>query len=152
MTASRAVLGPLLVIAHTACAPGPPAPAPLDTRQEACVACRMAVSEARFAGQVVAAGEVPRFFDDVGCLAGFVRAGKAPRGALAYVTDHRTRAWVRADRAVFTRVPALATPMGSHVVAHADAASRDEDERARGGTSVPPEELFGPGGPPGSAR
>ena len=152
MTASRAVLAVIVVLAHAACTSGPPEPAPLDTRQEACAACRMAVSEARFAGQVVAAGEVPRFFDDLGCLAGYVRAGKPPRGAVAYVADHRTRAWVRADRAVFTRVAALATPMGSHVLAHADAASREEDEGARGGTPVPLEELFGPGGPPGRAR
>jgi copper chaperone NosL len=152
MTAPTTVRAALVLLAHAACASGPPEPAPLDTRQEACAHCRMAVSEARFAAQVVAAGEVPRFFDDLGCLAAFVRAGKSPRGAVAYVADHRTRVWVGADRAVFTRVPALATPMGSHVVAHADAASRDEDERARGGTPVPLEELFGPGGPPGSAR
>ena len=34
--------------------------------------------------------------------------------------------------AVFTQVPGLETPMGSHLVAHADAASRDGDPAARG--------------------
>jgi copper chaperone NosL len=108
----------------------------------------MAVSEARFAAQVVAPGEVPRFFDDIGCLGAFVRDGRASRGATAFVADHATRAWVRADQALYTRVPGLATPMGSHVIAHADAASRDRDPAARSGTAVAPADVFGPGGPP----
>ena len=65
----------------------------------------MAVSSAVFASQLVAPGELPRFFDDLGCLADYLKAGKAPAGATAFVADHRTKAWVRADRAVYTRVP-----------------------------------------------
>jgi copper chaperone NosL len=108
----------------------------------------MAVSTAVFASQLVAPGENPRFFDDLGCLAGFLAAGKAPSGAVAFVADHRTKLWLRADRAVYTRVPGLETPMGSHVIAHADAPSRDADADARGGSPVTVAELFGRGGPP----
>jgi copper chaperone NosL len=147
--------GPLLLgmaagimLALFACGGGAPEPAALDTRNEACASCRMAVSTAVFASQIVAPGELPRFFDDLGCLGDFLKAGKAPAGATAFVADHRTRAWVRADRAVYTRVPGLETPMGSHAIAHADAASRDQDPVARGGSSVAPAELFGPAGPP----
>ncbi|MGE0455708.1 MAG: hypothetical protein AB7O37_18490 [Vicinamibacteria bacterium] len=145
---TRALRLAALVAALAACASRPPEPAPLDTRNEQCGFCRMAVSEARFASQLVAPGELPRFFDDLGCLASFLKGGKLPAAATAFVADHRTRAWVRADRAVYTRVPGLATPMGSHVVAHADAASRDQDPDARAGTPVPAAELFGAGGPP----
>ena len=113
----------------------------------------MSVSEARFAGQLVAPSEEPRFFDDVGCLGHYVSGSKSlPRGAVAYVADHRTRAWVRADAALYSRVPALATPMGSHLIAHADAASRDADADAKGGTPRTPAEVFGPGGAPGGGR
>jgi copper chaperone NosL len=108
----------------------------------------MAVSTAVFASQLVAPGENPRFFDDLGCLADFLKAGKAPAESVAFVADHRTKAWVRADHAVYTRVPGLETPMGSHVIAHADAASRDSDPDARGGATVAPSDLFGPAGPP----
>jgi copper chaperone NosL len=134
-----------------ACAGGPPEPAELDTRHEQCAHCRMAVSDPRFAGQIVAPGELPRFFDDLGCLAGWVKeqGGALSEGAVAWVADHRTKAWVRADVAVYTRVPGLETPMGSHVIAHADAASRDQDPESRGGTPLPPAELFSPATPPG---
>ncbi len=135
------------------CASGPPAPATLDTRAEACRSCRMAVSEARFASQIVAFAEEPRFFDDLGCLRDHLAsAGPLPPGAVSYVADHRTRAWVRAERAVYTRLPGLATPMGSHVIAHADAASRDLDPASRGGAALSASELFGAALPDGDGR
>lgn len=141
-----------LGLAFFACASRPPEPAPLDTRNDACSACRMAVSEARFAAQLVAPGEVPRFFDDLGCLASYVKAGRAPARATAFVADHRSREWIRADRAVYLRAADLATPMGSHLIAHADAASRDRDPDARGGRTIAIADLFGPGGPPAAER
>jgi copper chaperone NosL len=144
---TRATLLLALALA-VGCSSGPPQPAPLDTRNEACASCRMAVSSAAFASQLVAPGELPRFFDDLGCLSDYLKAGRAGEGAVAYVADHRTRAWVRADRAVYTRVAGLETPMGSHVIAHADAASRDQDADARGGSAVAIGELFGAAGPP----
>ncbi len=143
----------LVAALGVACGGGAPEPAALDTRNEACASCRMAVSDARFASQLVAPGELPRFFDDLGCLADYLKAGKAPARAVVFVADHRTKAWIRADAAVYTRVPGLATPMGSHVIAHADAASRDVDPDAKTGAPVAATELFGPAGlPTGGAR
>ncbi|HSB61823.1 MAG TPA: nitrous oxide reductase accessory protein NosL [Vicinamibacteria bacterium] len=139
----RGVLGVLLATT-AACAGGPPAPAPLDTRNDACAWCRMAVSDPRFAAQLVAPAEEPRFFDDIGCLAGYLRDAKPlPRGGRAYVTDHRTKAWVEAARAVYTKVPGLETPMASHLIAHADAASRDADAGAGPGSPLAPGAVFG---------
>lgn len=133
-----------------ACASGPPAPAGLDTTNESCGWCRMAISEARFAAQIAAPSEEPKFFDDIGCLANYLTGSKAqPRGAVAYVADHRTKAWVRADVALYTLVPSLVTPMGSHLIAHAGAASRDADPDAHGGTPRTPAAVFAPGVPPG---
>jgi copper chaperone NosL len=153
---TRAVLVLAAVLAAPlplACRSGPAEPAPLDTRHEQCASCRMTVSDARLASQVVAPGELPRFFDDLRCLGDFLRAGKAPPGAVVFVADHRTKAWVRAERAVYTKVPQLATPMGSHVIAHADAASRDADPDARAGTPLTAADVFGPVAlPTGDAR
>jgi len=141
-------VGLVLALAIGACSGGEPQPAPLDTRNDQCASCRMAVSSAAFASQLLAPGELPLFFDDLGCLVDYLKAGKAPKGATAFVADHRTKAWVRADRAVYTKVPGLETPMGSHVIAHADAASRDQDKDAHAGAPVTAAELFGPAGPP----
>jgi hypothetical protein len=64
------------------------------------------------------------------------------------VADHRTEAWVFATEALYTRNPAVETPMGSHLVAHADARSRDLDPEAREGTRLSPSDVFGPSGLP----
>jgi len=143
MRTSAASVLVLLATLAAGCGGGAPEPAALDTRNEQCASCRMAVSDVRFSSQLVAPGELPRFFDDLGCLADYLKAGKAPAGAVAFVADHRTKAWIRADRAVYTRVAGLATPMGSHVIAHADAASRDADADARTGAPVSAAELLG---------
>ncbi len=136
-----------------ACSRGPVQPSPVDTRNDACAHCRMAVSDPRFAAQLAAPGEEPRFFDDVGCLRdALAKRPPLPTGAVAFVADHRTREWVRASRAVFTHRDTLETPMGSHLVAHASAASRDADPSAAGGTPVSAAELFGPSGPPDGGR
>lgn len=134
----------LFVALLLSCAPsGPPPPAPLDTANEACRHCRMMVSDARFAAQLVAPGEEPLFFDDVGCLRDFLRENPGKdTGFTAYVADHRTRAWVLKDHAVYTRVGSLSTPMSSHLIAHADAASRAADPDAAGGTPLAPREVF----------
>jgi copper chaperone NosL len=148
----RLAVAAALAVLTAACSGAPPSPATLDTRNDACAECRMAVSSSRFASQLVAPGEEPRFFDDLGCLAAYLRdhAGLPP-GSVAYVADHRTGEWVAAATAVFTRVAALETPMGSHVVAHATAASRDADPDARGGETVTATDFFG-SPPPGEVR
>jgi copper chaperone NosL len=125
------------------CATGIPAPASLDTRNDACAECRMAVSTGRFASQIVAPGEEPRFFDDLGCLAAHLRSHPdLPSRAVAYVADHRSGEWVSPSSAVFTKVPGLETPMGAHVVAHGSAASRDADPAAQGGSAVDARTFF----------
>jgi copper chaperone NosL len=143
----------LIALLAVACASGPPAPAALDTRNENCSWCRMAISDVRSAGQLVAPSEEPRFFDDIGCLGRYVAGSKAlPEGTVAYVADHRTKTWVGARTAVYTRVASLETPMASHLMAHADVASRDADPDAKGGTPRTVAEVFGPGGAPGGGR
>lgn len=147
----RTALAALAIAA--ACSRAQPGPAPLDTRNDACAHCRMAVSDGRFAAQLVAPREEPRFFDDLGCLRDFLKANApAPEGAVAYVADHRTRAWVRAAAARYTRADALETPMSSHLVAHADGASRAADPEAVRGVQVTVAEVFGPAGVPDGRR
>lgn len=124
------------------CARGELNPEPLAVGREACAFCRMTVSQAEFASQVVAPGELPKFFDDLGCLGSYLTGTtEVPASAAIFVTDHRTKAWVRAEDALFSRVPSLATPMSSHLVAHASTESRDADSSLAGSSAVPPGDV-----------
>lgn len=139
------VLPPVMLLTVMACASGTPPPAPLDTRNDACRFCRMAVSTQRFAAQLVAPSEEPTFFDDIGCLRDFLKQqGSLPPGTIAYVADHRTGEWVAAAEAIYTKSEAVATPMNSGLIAHRGAASRDQDQAARDGTPVPAADILGP--------
>ena len=125
-------------------------PATLDANGDTCASCRMAVSASGVVAQLVVRGEEPRFFDDIGCLASFLQAHEQqPAGAVAYVADRQTRGWVKAGAAVYTRVPDLATPMGSHLVAHIDDRHRQDDPVAVRGTIVPVADVFSGHTPPG---
>lgn len=147
----RLMLAAALWASALACKSAPPGPAALDPRNDACRFCRMAVSDTRFAAQIVAPGEEPAFFDDLGCLTHFLRDGDVPAGAVVYVSDHAARAWIRADQAVFTRVDGLDTPMGSGLIAHRDAAAREADAVSRSGRPVPYADIV-PASGGGAAR
>jgi copper chaperone NosL len=132
-----------LLVVMAGCSRSAPPPATLDTAHDACQSCRMIVTDPRMASQLVAPYEEPRFFDDLGCLSGFLKAAPAlPKGSVVYVADHRTRAWVRWDQAVYTRVDTVSGAMGSHVVAHASVASRDADADVVHGTPVEPRDVL----------
>lgn len=103
--------------------------------QDLCAHCRMAIVSQTTAAQIAAPGEEPVLFDEIGCLRDYLAATPLAQGAVVYVADHRTRAWVDARLAVFTRT-AVSTPMGSGLLAHAGAASRDADPATQGGQTV----------------
>jgi copper chaperone NosL len=115
----------ILVLLIAGCASGPPAPVALQPGTP-CTHCRMTVLDAKLAAQLVGAGEEPRFFDDIGCLAAYL-GGHPSDGATAYVADHASGQWIEASHAVYGRDPALATPMNSHLFAHASAQARAAD-------------------------
>lgn len=147
MIPRRLVAALVLMLCPCACTR---ALAPVEASQsDACTFCRMAMSDTHVAAQIVARGEEPRFFDDIGCLAGWLKDARAPEGAIAFVADHRTAQWVRAGAAVYTHAPRVSTPMGSSIIAHADAASRDRDPAASGGRPLTVAEIFGAGPLPG---
>jgi copper chaperone NosL len=103
----------------------------------------MAVSDVRFAAQIVAPGEEPRFFDDIGCLRDHLAEVPLPADAAVFVADYRTKAWIPARSAVYLQHDGIQTPMGSHVVAFADPASRAADAAAAGGSALTAEAVFG---------
>lgn len=147
----RTLLG-LVALVGAGCVAGPPGPAPLDTATETCRSCRMAVSDARLAAQVVAPGEDAVFFDDLACLEAYLEGQASISERVVYVADHRTAAWVAAAGAIYTRTLHVQTPMGGGVIAHADAASRGADPASLGGTDAPISTLLPRLVPAGGAR
>ena len=139
-----AVAGIALALAVAACgperAPWPPAPAAVRLGEHACAACRMIISDERFAAQHHdRSGRVDRF-DDLGCL--FDAAGGAPIDPQAVFVRGR-HGWVRGDRAVVVRAPGIHSPMGYALMAFAEHAAADrEASRHRAAETMPLHDLL----------
>ena len=118
-----------------ACGQVPAGPMTIDIKHDTCAHCRMGIVSTATAAQIVAPGEEPLFFDDLGCLRDYVAKEALAADAVVFVADHRSGEWIDARRAVFTRT-SIDTPMASGLVAHADTASRDADPAAGGGQPV----------------
>jgi copper chaperone NosL len=131
MGACRVIVLMLFAGSGLACGQRSLEPAHLDTRSgEACAACRMVISNARTAGQVVSRESEPRFFDDLGCLRTWLAQHRPGQNHVIYVADHRTGAWVPAEQAVFVSSSRVDTPMGSGLLAYADEPSMAADTGA----------------------
>lgn len=137
----------LLTLAVSSCSGGPPQPVAIDPVNDVCAHCRMVISTQTTAAQLLAPGEEPKLFDDLGCLRSFLETTPAPEGSAIFVADHLTGDWVRIEDAVITEVPGLQTPMGSGLVAHRSSADRDRDPAARGGRPYDTATLLGRGRP-----
>ena len=144
MKSALRVAAALSVVLVAACGGGTDGPAPVDTKNDACAWCRMSVSDLRFAAQLTAPGHEPKLFDDAGCLRDWLKAPREAAEWTAWLSDHRTKEWVKATDAVLVRDPAVQTPMNSGLVAWANAASREQDPAGKGGTPVPVAEVVGP--------
>lgn len=129
---TRLLLTLVSLASAVACGQIPAGPVTIDLKNDTCAHCRMGIVSTATAAQIVAPGEEPRFFDDIGCLRDYVAKEAVAADAVVFVADHRTGEWVDARRAVFTRT-SIDTPMASGLVAHADPASRDADPAAAGG-------------------
>jgi copper chaperone NosL len=86
--------------------------------EDMCSFCRMAISEKRFASELLALdGEVFKF-DDIGCMLRFRKSHGHPESVVAtFVLDYETRKWLKAEEAYFVKSKEFKTPMGGNVVA-----------------------------------
>ncbi len=110
----RAMLFGIAALAIAACttSDGPTDPV---WGKEPCAHCRMLVSDARYAAQVVAGGD-RKYFDDVGCMVRWLEDRKAAgksgadrNGDRAWVRDATANRWLEAERARYVR--GAKTPM-----------------------------------------
>lgn len=107
-----------------ACSSGarPLSPPTIAVGHDVCTACGMIISEPRFAAAIVSEQSSPLVFDDLGEAVSWLRERPVPGTSVLFVHDYPTRKWHRAADCTFVRVPGLATPMGSGLLAFAQPA------------------------------
>lgn len=92
--------------------------------EDMCALCRMAISDQRFASEIVEQNGTVHKFDDLGCLAQYRGRTKGLEVAAVFLKDYETGEWVPEARGTVVEA-GVSTPMGSGRVAFGD------PERAR---------------------
>lgn len=121
-----------LSLAVIAC--GEAGPREVVLGQDECGYCRMTVSDARFAAQVVTSTGRVHVFDSVECLAGYARQAEPGTVRTLWVTDAEVPGQlVEAQRAGYLLDASLRGPMG-RAVAFADLDAARDAQARYGGT------------------
>lgn len=91
-----------------------------------CARCRMAISETRYAAELIRQDGEPIKFDDIGCMIHYVEDTRQKADIAAFfVLDFESQEWINADQALFLWSPAFKTPMGGGIVAFKEQSKAD---------------------------
>lgn len=86
--------------------------------EDMCSYCKMAISETRYAAELIDSEGQAFKFDDIGCMANFIKSKKNTAKAVAYfVMDFDERQWIKAEDAYYVRSSELSTPMNGGIIA-----------------------------------
>lgn len=111
--------------------------------EDMCAYCRMAISEKRYAAELIDSEGQAFKFDDIGCMANFVKSRKNATKTVAYfVMDFDERQWTRATDASYVRSSELNTPMNGGIIAFKDQAKAKEAADRYHGKLIRFEDLF----------
>jgi len=92
-----------------------------------CSFCKMAISEKRYAAEVVEREGNLSKFDDIGCMLRFVHDRNLEGKAAAYfVVDYEQRDWLSGEDAYYVKSEAIHSPMGGGLIAFKDRTRADD--------------------------
>jgi copper chaperone NosL len=84
--------------------------------EDMCSYCRMAISEKRYAAELLDSDGRAFKFDDIGCMSNFVNKREV-KAMVYFVMDFDERTWIRAEDAFYVRSAEITTPMNGGIVA-----------------------------------
>lgn len=86
-----------------------------------CSFCRMSISEKRYAAEFIDNEGQAFKFDDIGCMANYIKLKKNSASiAATFVMDFDRREWLKAENAFYVRSLEFKTPMNGGIVAFKD--------------------------------
>jgi len=113
--------------------------------EDMCSYCKMALSEKRYTAELIDSEGQAFKFDDIGCMANFIKSKKNQAKTIAYfVMDFDERQWVKAEEAYYVRSPELRTPMNGGVVAFKNESNAKEATGKFHGRLLRFKEVFNP--------
>jgi copper chaperone NosL len=125
-----------------ACGNRPLRPIDVDAT-DMCARCRMAISQSRYAAELIDRDGDVRKFDDIGCMVRYTQDNHLdPRQQNYFVMDYGSRHWLEAARAFYVRSEAIPSPMSGGIVAFPDRSQASQFARGIDGALMTFEELW----------
>ena len=110
----------------TGCASRSPQPVNVDA-DDMCAQCKMAISETRYAAELVDAESNVIKFDNIDCMVRYASAHDLKNKAAAwFVMDSEGKQWLDARQALLVKSASIPGPMGSGILAGKDNAAAEE--------------------------
>jgi copper chaperone NosL len=95
--------------------------------EDMCAYCKMAISEKRYAAELIDSEGQAFKFDDIGCMVNFSQSRKNTTKIVAYfVMDFDERQWTKADDAYYVRSSEITAPMNGGIIAFKNQAKAKE--------------------------
>ncbi len=86
--------------------------------EDMCAYCKMAISEKRYAAELIDSEGQAFKFDDIGCMVNFIKNNKSSTKVVAhFVMDFEERQWTKAEDAYYVRSSEITAPMNGGVIA-----------------------------------
>lgn len=103
----------------------------------------MAISEVRFAAELIDSEGTAHKFDDLACMKSYLQDRKSDMMIPAcFVMDYETRIWVAGREATYVRSQEFKTPMAGGIVAFKDRQSAEKAALSRKGALMSFDEVF----------
>ena len=110
--------------------------------EDICAYCSMAISDARFAAQLLTVDKKNEKFDDIGCLLAYMNQNISGQPPLkVYCADYRTKEWIDGHKAFFVISSDVHTPMASGIVSFVKFAAAQDFAGTMESSVIPYAEL-----------
>ncbi|HLG16245.1 MAG TPA: nitrous oxide reductase accessory protein NosL [Blastocatellia bacterium] len=125
----------------TSCRNGEPKPVVID-KDDMCSFCRMAISEKRYAAEVIDNDGQAFKFDDITCMTSYANFdGRREKLAAYFVIDFNAPEWIKAEEAHYVKSLQFRTPMSGGIVAFKDQTEAEEAAARFQGTALTFDQL-----------
>ncbi|WP_234978431.1 nitrous oxide reductase accessory protein NosL [Bacillus tuaregi] len=95
-------------------------PRAIDEKNDKCIQCHMSVVDDQFATQLTLENGKTHTFDDIGCMALWVKENKDQKVAAQFVRDYETKEWILLEDAYYVYDESIKTPMAYNVISFAN--------------------------------
>lgn len=111
-----------MIVLSCATACKPKGAVPIHVNKDECDHCKMTLTDARFAAELITSKNRVYKFDDISCLIGYIKENSSIEQASIWICDYQDPTqFVKIEEAHFVQSEEIRSPMGGHTIAFANA-------------------------------